>query len=290
MANLTSNSTVNPTRYWSPDYASQRTPDGHRMYWFSAEGTTLDSPDHSFAVEGSILYADNPNEIPEGIFTEIPEEVENPAVQRQVFEQWLKDCSHRFVKPPTIEQCLAHTQTIWDSNAPVAVLEPNEEQLDWTIIWLPTKIKVDSPVYQVYWAPTTKKKPTARIPEDEVEDQESTGQIDIELQGPERIYTLHTRPTDSLSSNNSSQQQTTFLQELKDIQLPLSDSPPLRLEGDFDVHREKLRRRVREARIRAKLARYRAERLAQHYEERYGVYPEEDEEEAQTEFEGSESD
>ena len=45
-----------------------------------------------------------------------------------------------------------------------------------------------------------------------------------------------------------------------------------------------MRKRIREARIRAKLARYRAERLAQQFERKYGVWPEEDQEEAQTEI------
>jgi len=62
------------------------------------------------------------------------------------------------------------------------------------------------------------------------------------------------------------------------------------LDIDIDAQRDKLRRRIREARIRAKLALYRAERLAHKYEERYGIYPEHDEEEAQTEAEQSDMD
>jgi hypothetical protein len=275
-------------QYWSRQFKRERTNNGARMYWFMAEPSQVRSAEHPFAVEGHTLFADNPNGIFEGIFTQMPEEVENPSVQRQVYEQWLSNCGTCFTKPPTIETCLANTQTIIDNNAPVVVLEPEEENSDWSIVWLPTKIKVDSPVFQIYWAPTAKKPPTTRI--SDIEDCQSTGPIDIDVQAPERTYTINTRPNVLLVPNGPPQQQVAFLQELKDIQLPLSDSPPLRLEGDNDAHREKLRRRIRDARIRAKLARYRADRLAQSFEDRYGHYPEEDEEEAQTEFEGSDSD
>jgi hypothetical protein len=279
--------------YWSPKFKRERTNDGARSYWFHAEPTELRSAEHPFAVEGDVLYANNPNGIYEGIFTQLPEEVDNPSVQRQIYEAWLSNCAPCFTKPPTIEQCLANTQTVWDSNAPVVVLDPEEENEDWAIIWLPTIIKVDTPVFQIHWAPTAKKTPTTRIPEDG--DQQSVGRIEIDLQSPERTYTINARPNEVSAQPNGAGavnqlQQTAFLQELKDIQLPLCDSPPLRLDGDTDIQREKLRRRIRDARIRAKLARYRAERLSQHYEDRYGVYPEEDEEEAQTEFERSDSD
>jgi hypothetical protein len=278
-----------PPSYWSTKFKRERSSDGTRCYWFHAEPLLLNSPDHPFALWGDVIYANHPNGNFEDRFTQLPEEVENPTIHRQIYESWLSHCGACFTKPPTIEQCLANTQNVLDPNGPVVVLEPEEEDEDWALIWLPTKIKVDSPVFQIHWAPTAKKLFTTRIPEDD--GQQSVGRIDIDLQSPERTYTINARPNESAMATSANQlHQTAFLQELKDIQLPLSDSPPLRLDGDTDLHREKMRRRIRDARIRAKLARYRAERIAQMYEERYGVYPEEDEEEAQTEFEGSDSD
>jgi hypothetical protein len=82
--------------------------------------------------------------------------------------------------------------------------------------------------------------------------------------------------------------QNEWLQEISDLSIPYSELPTLRLDPNFEQQKEKYRRRVRDARIRSKLAKYRAERLAQRYEERFGVYPEEDEEEAQTEAEKTE--
>jgi hypothetical protein len=77
-------------------------------------------------------------------------------------------------------------------------------------------------------------------------------------------------------------------QWIQDVsELPFSDRPALRLAVDQEASKEKLRRRVRDARLRAKLARYRAERLALLFQERFGFYPEENGEEVQTEYEGS---
>jgi len=98
-----------------------------------------------------------------------------------------------------------------------------------------------------------------------------------EVQGPDRTYTVITgaRP-----------EQWT---EVNELPLSMSSNPPLRLDGDLsiDIQREKYRKRVRDARLRAKLARYRAERLEHRFFERFGVWPEEDADEAQTEAENS---
>ena len=76
---------------------------------------------------------------------------------------------------------------------------------------------------------------------------------------------------------------------MNELPLSMSSNPPLRLDGDLsiDIQREKYRKRVRDARLRAKLARYRAERLEHRFFERFGVWPEEDADEAQTEAENS---
>ena len=80
------------------------------------------------------------------------------------------------------------------------------------------------------------------------------------------------------------------LEEVQDSQLPLSEGPTLRLTIEMEAHKERLRRRVREARLRAKLARHRAEKVARKFEEQFGYYPEEDDEEGMTEREDSEED
>jgi len=241
------------------------------------------------AVQGAILYSEtdqlNAKVQEEQCFTKLPEETQNPAISKQVYETWLRDCSCAFVKPPTLEECLANTLSIWDSNAPVASLNPSEEDSDWILQWIPTKIHVNAPRFQIYWAPCYKLAYT-RIPELNtitnlsIKDGMTKLQEQIELQNPEKIYTI-TRLKEGIQDHD-------WPQEMNDTSLPYSDLPPLRFDINSEAQQEKYRRRVRDARIRAKLARYRAERMAQRYEERYGIYPEEDEEEAQTEAEQTE--
>jgi len=216
------------------------------------------------------------------IFTELPEETQNPLVYKKVYESWIQDCSGAFLKSPTLEQCLANSMSVWDSNAPVATVNHTEQDSDWILQWIPTKIHVAMPQFQIYWAPCYKI-PSTRIPE--LIDGETTQLTPkteplIELQSPEKTYMI-TRRTGPPTQGE-------YLQEITDVVLPYSDLPPLRLDPNFEQQKERYRRRVRDARIRAKLARYRAERLAQRYEDRYGMYPEEDEEECQTEAEQTE--
>lgn len=251
------------------------------MYWFSTcysqEGSTYNEVP-PLAVNGEVIFSE-PEQIAtvdeDTLFSILPEECRDPMTSRRVFEHWIQDCSGAFIKPPTIESCLAHTEVIWDSNAPVATLAPTEEDSDWILQWVPTKVKVDTPTFQIYWAPSYKTQHSSRIPfTDEMTlNRGISGTETIELQGSE----TNTRV---IVTQIPSQ-----LQELTDAALPLSDSPTLRLNMEIDVAEDKYRRRVREARIRSKLAHYRAERLAHRFEERFGYYPEEDEEEAQTEAE-----
>jgi len=214
-------------------------------------------------------------------FTELPEETFNPLVYKKVYETWIRDCSGAFLKSPTLEQCLANSESLWDSNAPVASLNTDEQDSDWILQWVPTKIQVAMPFFQIYWAPCYKI-PCTRIPEligQNSSHNDTTNPL-IELQSPEKTYTITRRINPAIQGE--------YLQEISDVSMPYSDLPPLRLDPNFEQQKEKYRRRVREARIRAKLARYRAERLAQRYEDRYGIYPEEDEEECQTEAEQTE--
>lgn len=263
--------------YFSNKFKRQKTPDGKMSYWFYSEYSQLQNESNynekpPLAVDGETIESEE--QMDDSYFNKLPEETRNPNVLKNVFTQWIADCSGAFVKPPTIEQCLNNFENIWDSNAPIASLNPSEEEDTWTLQWVPTKVKVEIPVFQIYWAPSYKIKAT-RIPEfkEGLEDGEQ-----IELQTPNGDTRLITaKPTE-------------WLQEIQDGSIPFSDTPALRLDIGIDAQRDKLRRRVREARIRAKLALYRAERLAHKYEDRYGVYPEEDDEEAQTEAEQSDLD
>lgn len=269
--------------FFSSKFKRQKTPTGSYQYWFTAsykqdEKTLNEKP--FISVEGETVCAANgfSYEEEQNAFKKLPEEVYNPVTSKQVFEQWLHDCSSAFVKPPTIEQCLANVENLWDSNAPVAVLDSAEESLNWTLQWIPTKIKVDPPNFQIYWAPSFKTLATP-IP-DFGEESSSSDLVSVELQEPEKSYSAS-----STTRLITAPRAKDWTQELTEVNIPLSDSPALRL--NIDSQREKFRQRVREARIRAKLARYRAERLAQRYEEKFGDYPEEDNDEAETEVDQS---
>ncbi len=271
---LSTQSEMSDGSYFSSKFRRQLTPDGKYQYWFTTEHSASYNSEvdaFPFVVDG--LEFKGSDTLDESLVFNTPEEIHNPSISKLVFTQWLKDCSGAFVKPPTLEQCLAKVEIIVDSSVQPPMILTEEEDEDWVLRWLPTKIKVNTPVFQVYWAPCYKVPAKSRIELEEVASQQTEP---IELQSPEKTYTFvpQSRPNE-------------WIQELADLHVPYADDVPLRLdtEPENDVHKEKLRRKVREARIRAKLARYRAERMALRFEERYGFYPEEDGEEAQTEVE-----
>jgi hypothetical protein len=234
-----------------------------------------------FSVQGEIVYAD-PEWATEAnmdqVFQQIPDKCRDAELCKRVFERWLTDCSGAFTKPPTITQCMDASTMMCDSNVPTATVLESEENEDWVLQWIPTRIHVTMPNFYMYWAPCYKSKaPDARIPDLTTFE---TKIADFDIQQPEKTYTI-----------TPSTRQGEWLQEIPELQVPISDGPALRLDGDEeDPHMIKYRRRVHEARIKAKLARYRAERLAHRFEERYGFYPSEDDDEAQTEVDGSEVD
>jgi len=197
-----------------------------------------------------------------------PDDLDNPNVVRNVYMQWISDCSGAFVKCPTIEQCLSKSESIVDSNASIATIYPEEEDNSWTLQWNPIRVKVDMPLFQIYWAPSYKVPFKSRISLDESPPTPEVLDRTIELQ---------TNP----------KSRTDWLQEMADLHVPFVDSSTLRLESEMEAQKDKLRRKVRDARIRAKLSKYRAERMAARYEEKYGIYPDEDAEEAQTEVDSN---
>lgn len=260
-------------------------------YWFMSQYTQTEHTRNEkppLAINGEIIYAESSPQTrasDEVCFGTLPEEIQNPECWKQVLTQWIQDCSGAFQKPPTIERCLANCSMAWDDHAPIATISQSEEESDWILQWIPTSVRVHNSNFTVFWAPCYKILYT-RIPEmiellDETESicapKES---YDIDVQHPERVYTFVPKNTRHGSTDGGHN-----LEECTDIPVSYMDVPPLRLETEQDEQMGKYRRKVREARLRAKLAHYRAERIAQRFEQRFGYYPDEEGEEALTEAE-----
>jgi hypothetical protein len=249
--------------YFKSEFKRQTATSGKNTYLFETlYEQKIQNEMHPLFVNGINIEPDI--NIDKEMYYKKPEDLDNPSVIRNVYERWILDCSGNFVKCPTIEQCLSKSESIVDSNASIASILPEEEESSWTLQWTPTKIRVDIPNFQIYWAPMYKIPFKSRIifEEEPIANMEKT----IELQEKPR---------------------TDWIQEMADLHIPFVDSATLRLESEIEVKKQKLRRRVRDARIRAKLSKYRAEREAALYEEKYGVYPEEDADEVQTEIESN---
>ncbi len=259
-------------------------------YWFSSHYTQTEQTRNEkppLAINGEIIYAESSNQgraSDELCFGTLPEEIQNPACWKEVFTQWIHDCSGAFQKPPTIERCLANCSMEWDSHAPIATIGQTEEESDWLLQWIPTSVRVHHSKFTVFWAPCYKISYT-RIPKqipclDETDsDCALKESFDIDVQQPERVYTFVPKNTRHGMNDGHN------LEECTDIPVSYMDVPPLRLETEQDEQANKYRRKVREARLRAKLAHYRAERMAQRFEQRFGYYPEEEGEEVLTEAE-----
>lgn len=257
--------------YFKSQFKRQNNSNGKYMYWFDTIYTQTDenrNEEHPLAINGYVI---NPEvSATKEELMKPPEDILNPSVWKKVYTQWIEDCSGAFVKCPSLEQCLARTESIVDPDAEIPSVTPEEEDEMWTLQWLPTKVKVDIPVFQIYWSPSYKVLCKSRITLDET----------LEVQQPEKTYTILPNTQSTLRLNDNE-----WIQEMADLHVPFADSTTLRLDPDVEAQKERFRRKVRDARIRAKLARYRAERMAVRYEEKFGSYPEEDTEEAQTEAE-----
>jgi hypothetical protein len=279
--------------YFNAKFKRQKNVEGNIDYIFDTlyeqnENNNNERP--TIVVDGCIF---NMNETiteqeEQRIFKELPEECYNPSVSKFIFETWLKECGTAFTKCPTIEQCLSNLENYFDETAPIASINAGEEDESWILQWIPTRIVVRMPKFQIWWAPSYKILNT-RIPElEEFEEKIPTIEYhEIQLHTPDKRVSSMEDQSRVITTSQKILDKVDWLQEINDSSLPYSDSPALRLDLETDTQREKFRRRVRDARIRAKLARYRAERLAHRFEERFGVYPEEDEEEGQTEVEQS---
>jgi hypothetical protein len=200
----------------------------------------------------------------------MPDTCKNEDLIKNVLNSWYDDCKRVFKKPFNVTGLYNKVTNVVDKDFSIAALSPEEEEQEWNLLWVPSRLELRKNEVVLLWAPTHKKPGMSRIIED------------FEVQSPEESqYRIIA---------NAEYPATTDASWIQDIsQLPLSDSPALRLEMDLDSAKERMRRRVRDSRLRAKLARYRAERLAQSFLERYGVYPEPDADEIETEYEQSSS-
>jgi hypothetical protein len=279
--------------FFSPKFKRDVNSAGKTMYIFHSIYAQNDETHNQIpplAVSGEILYSERtkPTMTSEDliiILQELPKECYTQEKSKEVLNQWLSDCKAAFVKTPDLDLLLHKVQHRLDETAPTASISSSEESSDWVLQWVPTKIHLDMPQPTIFWAPCYKSE-SARIP-DEVPVEEDADEISLE-DIPQQLSQL------DFELQDSGHDSTRLIKNMANTwnndgltTLPLAESPSLRLEFDYQAQKEKFRRRVRDARIRAKLARYRAERLAQRYEDRFGEFPEEDDEEAQTEIEKS---
>jgi len=265
--------------YFNHQFKRQSTSNGKYAYIFETLYTQTEENQNEIppiAVDGidietnTLLARDEYFKAPEGL--------QNPNIWKNIYETWISDCSGAFVKCPTLEQCLAKTESIVDTSASLASITYEEDDKMWTLQWVPIRIIVNIPTFQIHWAPSYKVLCKSRISLDEAPEAPPEPISSVDVQNPEKTYTILTqRPRQYVADSSE------WIQEMADLHVPFIDSTTLRLEMTDEQQKEKFRRKVRDARIRAKLARYRAERIASKYEEKYGVYPDEDADEAQTE-------
>lgn len=203
---------------------------------------------------------------------DMPIECKNPEKTREILTAWLQYSQKAFVKPPSIDQCIQNSSVQYSPIDPRALsLFTQEEQTSqWIVRWEPVSVVVKSPQFIVNWAPIGKELDT-RIQDVFEEDDRIETDLEPEIMQPTRTYVVNARDTPA------------YPEEVHDI--PLSGVAPFRLTLEADKKKEKLRKQIHDARIKAKLARYRVDRLCQRYEERYGEYPSEGEDEAETEYE-----
>lgn len=223
-------------------------------------------------VEGETLVLNDTLESIHKKTTALPEECLNPLRFKALFTQWLEDCSGVFLKPPTLTQCLSNVSSFHDVSANIVSIPPEEEEEDWLLLWVPTKLSLSQGAFRIGWAPLFKRKCT-RIPA-------LTEFLEMEEARMEDIH--------EVQISNSLEQTSQALQEPTRSHEDWSqDILGLETTTQIAQNKEKFRKRIHDARIRAKLARYRAEQLANLYYRKFGEWPEENEEEAETVFESS---
>lgn len=193
------------------------------------------------AFEGDIFSYESPVVTEQLPFD--PKDSQIIALTQTILQQWLTDCQKAFVRPPTLEQCLANVRHVVQDCGHIAVIEPEEEGNEWQALWVPSLITVEIPHFEIAWTPAFKRENT-RITEDmEVVTNDLQS---VEIHQPEKTYTIMPSTTRREDDN--------ALEEVTDFQAPLVDGTTLRLDMGLHEQREKMRRKVRDSRIRAKLA------------------------------------
>lgn len=233
---------------------------------FDASYKTLPEKIFSFKANSFELYEDSTwpctgvrvgsnNKVSDNTLWVIPKECASEPIVSYVVKSWYNDCKHVFAKQLDIDNFMSIATHFLDKTYPVLALTPEEETQEWILLWTVTRIEISKNLMRIYWAPTHKRLFESRIIED------------FDAQGPEDYKIIDAN-----------------------VEFPLADGPALRLETELDQGQERFRRRIRDARLRAKLSKYRSEKLALQFQKKYGYYPVEDEEEAQTEYESNTSD
>lgn len=222
---------------------------------------------YHFSISHSLYWVTNEDP------STMPIECKNPEKTREILTAWLQSSSKSFIKPPTIDQCIYNSTVIHQPTHKRAIPQLTEEdkKSQWVVRWEPVSVIVKAPQFIVCWAAVEKDLDT-RIHDTFEEGIDLAAESNLpEVQQPTRTYIVSTRDA------------TNYPEELHDI--PLSGVAPFRLSMENNKKKEKLRKQIHEARMKAKLARYRVDRLCQRYEEKYGEYPSEGEDEAETEYE-----
>lgn len=250
------------------DASFQRLPNS--VFRFTANSLEI-FEDTKWECEGA--HIGNGLKVTEEAIWKLPEESNKAELKSHILSCWYDDCKQVFVKPLNLETLQEKITHKVEEDYPIIALSPEEENDEWVLLWTVVKLDLSKNSVVFYWAPTHKRSLVSRINE------EFETACNIEVQGTEDSQ-YRVIESANLQPANSSW-------VLDVAQLPLSDRPALRLEAEFDQARERFRRRIRDARLRAKLSRYRADRLATQFQEKYGIYPVEDTDEAQTEYEES---
>lgn len=184
----------------------------------------------------------------------------SPAVEEAFVKEFIHKTKKYFTNPMQPEKVLRHLRHV------VGKSEVPKAQGWYTFQWKPVLFVVKAGDFALTWEVAAFKETTPVIPAE---------------------FTASTTPR---AQSPEAPEQT--IQEIRKIQihdslipvgdLPLSDLPPLffgRDEVEVDPAREEVKRRIREARLKAQLAKLKAQRMEQKYYERYGQ-PAEDSEES----------
>lgn len=179
--------------------------------------------------------------------------------QEKIVIAFLEATRKYFTSPLTTEKVLRHLRSsVLEGDLPTST--------GWyDIVWVPAKMIVKTGDYELVWRIASTTESCALIPSEFTESQTPRAKSPDTPEQEIRSIQIH----DSLIPVGD---------------LPLSDLPPLPFsaEEDLDPVKEDSKRKLREARLKASLAKLKAQRMQQIYYERYGQPPEESENSSET--------